>query len=303
MAYPNFLIVGAAKSGTTSLYYWLQQHPDIFFSAIKEPCFFCYAGKKPTFKCSEDTVFEWKEYEKLFNGSDHFRYRGEGSAVYLYYYKEVISAIKKHIPEWRDIKIIIMLRNPIDRAFSQYMMNVRDLRETLNFEDALNTENERIRLNWNSDYFYLARGFYYQQVKAYIDEFPNVQVCFYDDLRKAPKQVLENILDFMEVEKNVSIDIGDVFNASGRPIVPSISKLIRSNSIPKRMLKLILPREMRNRLFETIKNVVYKYNLRREEMKPEIRQWLIEMYREDILMLETLVQRDLSSWTLAKPQR
>src|SRR5690242_1148638 len=106
---PNFLIVGAAKGGTTSLYYYLKQHPEVFLSVVKEPCFFCYANKTPNYKHSKDTVVDFKIYKKLFETAKNYKAIGEASSTYLFMYEETIKNIRDFIPDATNVKIIIIL--------------------------------------------------------------------------------------------------------------------------------------------------------------------------------------------------
>ena len=114
---PNFLIVGAAKSGTTSLYRYLQQHPDIFMSQKKEPKFFSSQFLKFPFVGPGDQNMElsicktFDKYESLFKYADNIKAVGEASADNLYYYTHAIPLIKKYLG---NVKILIILRNPID---------------------------------------------------------------------------------------------------------------------------------------------------------------------------------------------
>src|ERR1700753_3266246 len=134
---PNFLIVGAAKSGTTSLFHYLKQHPDIFLPEFKEPHFFVSALVK-------NKVYSWieekQEYENLFAGASAYHKRGEASVTYLYYYKIAIPNILSLLG--RSTKIIVILRNPVERALSAYNYTYKNNPSENNpsFEKALEFE-------------------------------------------------------------------------------------------------------------------------------------------------------------------
>ncbi|MFQ5752975.1 MAG: sulfotransferase, partial [bacterium] len=135
---PDFLIVGAAKSGTSSLYHYLRQHPQIFMPNHKEPCFFTFAGKRPTDLQSNvglKVINDFDQYVSLFEFSSRSQKLGEASTCYLYHYDKTIRTIKKYHRRWQDLKIIIALRNPILRAYSHYLNHVRDGLETSSFRD------------------------------------------------------------------------------------------------------------------------------------------------------------------------
>ncbi|MCB1615457.1 MAG: sulfotransferase [Pseudomonadales bacterium] len=297
VAGPNFLIVGAAKSGTTSLYYWLDQHPDIFFSEVKEPCFLCYAGgTMPSDKVGPDVTDNPHIYRKLFEGGKNRHLRGEATAIYLYLHERTISNIKAFLPSAEKTKIIMVLRNPVDRAFSQYMMNIRDLRETLSFEEAIEAEAARKQNNLNSDFFYLDRGFYYAQVKDYLENFSDVKVYLFEDLLGDPRAVVDDMLDFLGARKDVSINMEETFNVSGRPKFPLVNKLLLSDNPLKTFVRKVVPRRLWNSSVEKIKNFVFKKNLSKEKLDDRTRAELIEVYREDVGRLATLLNRNLDHW-------
>lgn len=295
--FPNFLIAGAAKGGTTSIYYYLRQHPEVFLSSIKEPCFFCYASNKPSYKVAKDTVFTLSEYENLFANSEKYIARGEATAIYLYMYETVINNIKKLIPKYDDIKIIIVLRNPADRAFSQYMMNVRDLRETLSFEEAIKEEGNRRRENWNTDFFYLDRGFYYNQVEAYLKSFKNVRIYLFEDLIRNPKSLMKDICNFLHIDDSFEFKLEDKYNVSGRPKHKFINRMIKSDSALKRLAVSVLPSNLKSIFFESIKNKIYAFNLEKETLNINTKQQLLHNYfKTDIEKLQKIIPNDISGW-------
>ena len=142
---PNFLIVGAAKSGTSSLHNYLNQHPEIFMPSykdglnVKEPQFLIKNKVKDRLHFG---IWSWQEYKALFDDATKFKAIGESSVFYLYYYKEAIKNIKFRLDD--NIKIIILLRNPIDRAYSAFQHVSRGLKENLSFEEALQIEENRL---------------------------------------------------------------------------------------------------------------------------------------------------------------
>ena len=199
---PNFLIVGAAKSGTTSLYYYLKEHPEICISKnIKETFFFTGKDFKDVNKESCNygryAVTSLERYKLLFNHCANKKVRGEVCVAYLFFYKESIQNIKKILSD--KVKIIIVLRNPIDRAFSNYLHHVRDGCEKETFEKALSLEKERKRKKWWWGYYLIEAGMYYDQVKAYLENFSEVKIYLYDDLKKDPLSLVQDIYRFLEV--------------------------------------------------------------------------------------------------------
>src|SRR5215218_4707583 len=123
MTMPNFLIIGAGKSGTTSLYHYLGQHPEVFMSPMKEPKFFCFEGERPNFRGPGDDeeinrkcVTTIDAYRALFDGVACEKAVGEASSMYLYYPKAP-ERIDHHVA---GVRLIAVLRNPVDRAYSSY---------------------------------------------------------------------------------------------------------------------------------------------------------------------------------------
>lgn len=296
---PNFLIVGAAKCGTTSVYHYLKQHPDVFMSSIKEPRFITAQFVKFTDKGIGDEkanmkiIRNFEDYCKLFGGSAGKKAIGEATTDYIYYYKDSIKYIKKYLGE---PKIIIMLRNPIERAFSAYMFLVRDNRETLSFEDALNEELNRINDEWRSVWFYKDVGFYYEQVKAYMENFNKVKVCFFDILEKDPLSVMKEIYEFLEVDNNFIPNIRIRYNVSGKPRFRRINEFFirpsRLQTVTRAIGKFILKDD---------RWVTFRDNLRaklliKSDIRPETRRYLRDIFSEDIQRLEILIGHNLSHW-------
>ena len=297
---PNFLIVGAAKAGTTSLYYYLKEHPEIYMSPIKEPKFITSNFLKFPFKGIGDDLVEkniiknFESYQKLFLGVKNEKAIGEASADNLYYYKKSINYIKKILGE---VKIIIILRNPIDRAFSAYSHLMRDNREFLTFEDALNQEENRKKENWEFIWYYKDVGFYYNQVKAYLENFSEVKVYLYDDLKKDPLSLVQDIYRFLEVDDSfIPKSVGEKFNVSGIPKNKFLHEFLTTPNIIKStmkpLVKLILPKRTRQRFI----NKVLQRNFKKPQIDPSTKQYLLNLYKEDIVELQNLIGRNLSSW-------
>jgi|KBSMisStaDraftv2_1062788.scaffolds.fasta_scaffold166962_2 hypothetical protein len=306
-ALPNFLIVGAARSGTTSLYHYLDQHPDIFFSESKEPCFLAYARGLYNGEIHKHAVTNLDNYVKLFTPGATSKWRGEASAIYLHLHEEVINNIQYYIPDYQDLRIIMILRNPIERAFSQYMRNVRNIKEDLSFEEAIEKEAERKLGGFNSDYFYVERGFYYKQVKAYLERFKYVKVALYDDFNKNSLQVIDSVLQFLQLKRNFEINTAINYDKSGHPKFESLIKLrrglINNNNPIKSIAKTFLPKHMRKKMANRFTNLVYDITLEKKSISKGTYLKLLEVYRNDIEQLSKLINRDLSDWLEPKTKK
>ncbi len=297
---PNFLIVGAARSGTTSLYHYLDQHPDIYFSETKEPCFLAYARGLYKGEVHRHAVTDLDNYVKLFSPGISNEWRGEASAIYLHLHTEVINNIEFYIPHHKDLRIIMILRNPIERAFSQYMRNVRNLQETISFEEAIRMETERKSKGFNSDFFYIERGFYHDQVKDFVEKFKYIKVILYEDFSKDPLKEIDDIFDFLQLKRSFNINTDQHFNKSGKPKFKFLLKLqmaliYKKNPI-KSVAKFMLPKKIRKTTARHFTNLVYDHTLEKQSVSKETYLKLLEIYRSDIEQLGKLIGRDLSGW-------
>ncbi|PIG94472.1 sulfotransferase [Gloeocapsopsis sp. IPPAS B-1203] len=294
MTMPNFLVVGAAKAGTTALYYYLKQHPQIYMSPEKEPKFFALEGDKLDFRGPGDrenicksAITDIETYRQLFQGVTNEIAIGEASPLYLYSPKAA-ERIKKYIP---DAKLIAILRNPIERAYSGYIMHVREGRETAkDFAEALQQEETRIRNNWGWGH-YVNVGFYHTQLKRYLELFDReqIRVYLYEDLKTDPIKLVQDIFKFLGVDDTFVPDTSLKYNVAGVPKNDAIKTLIKNFSSIKPAMNLLVPDKLRHYL----RSKIYE---KPPTLSKEIHQNLIEVYREDILSLQKFLQRDLSKW-------
>ncbi len=297
MRTPDFLVVGAARAGTTSLHSYLRQHPELYLPRLKEPCFFVFDGEEVKYVKGKFAfaVRKFEDYEKLFGSADPSQRIGEMSTPYLYRYEKTIDSIKKHFKDYRNIKIVILLRNPVDRAYSQYKWRVRDGREMLSFEEAIDAEKERMVGNFSFDYFYVDRGYYFRQVKAYLENFNDVHLILFKDFNADAQSVLSKLCGFLKVNENYIFKKEKKQNESSVPKSKAISRMVTSESKWKYKLWFSLPDVLR----KNIRNLFSKMNEKKSAKKglnPLTRQKLIELYSDDILNLQELINRDLSRW-------
>lgn len=291
---PNFLIVGAAKSGTTSLFEWLCQHPEICRPTIKEPGYFSDGGP---YYVSND-----QEYLNMFDNNCSGKLTGEASTFYLFD-KDAPKRIKKLLP---NIKIIILLRNPADRAYSLWGHNYyQSLQEKLQFEEALKMEERRIQSksfneNWEYSpgmYQYFKSGLYYEQVKRYFNIFgeEKVKVYIFEEFIKKPDVVFKEILEFIGVDSNFKPklekeNIGTTYK----------SKFLHNILLNSPLYKFYfsLPSKIKLKLYKILKFIYYLNisNKHRKKMDIKIRNKLLDKYLDDIKKLEKLLNRDLSIW-------
>jgi len=294
---PEFLVVGAARSGTTSLHHYLKQHPQIFLPTQKEPCFYCFTGEKLNYKRGKFAfaVTDLVKYQKLFDNAKPEQVKGEISTPYLYLYNRTIQNIKRYHPNAGLLKILIILRNPIDRAYSQYLWRVRDGREELTFEDALKQEKCRMEENYSFDYFYSHRGLYYSQVKAYMENFKFIKIIRFEDFKTDFENTMVGICGFLGVNVGFQFTGKAVLNSSSFPRFGALGKLITIESKIKFKLLNYIPEETRLSMKEHFNkwNSSGKFPL---PISASTRIYLHEYYKEDVSKLSELTGIDFSSW-------
>jgi hypothetical protein len=290
---PNFLIIGAGRAGTTSLYHYLNQHPQVYMSPIKETNFFAYESEdQDRLKRNSFPITSIEAYRVLFQGVTNEKAIGEASPRYI---SSPVAAqrIKYYIPH---AKLIAILRNPVERAYSSYLMHTRDGRETRTFPQAIREEELGMAdklLYGQRHYVYL--GFYYTQLVRYFNLFDRTQIAVYlfDDLKADATGVLKDIFRFLDVDEFV-LDMSIRYNVSGIP-ANKILKPLLGRSQTTYTLRRIFPVWLR----QTALNFWEAWRSRRLIKPPlstEVRGKLIAVYREDILQLQDLIQRDLSKW-------
>ena len=294
MALPNLLIVGAAKSGTTSLHNYLNQHPSVFMCSQKEPHYLINneIGEQRIPK----GVLNIEDYKFLFKGASAMKYRGESSVMYLSFPEFAIKNINKYLS--KDVKIIIMLRNPVERAYSGYQHVKRyNLMESLSFEKALDQSENRYHKSSNMTPAsrYLELGMYFEQVKIFIEEFDNVHVIIYDDYKNDFSSEMDNVFKFLDVDA-FKVNAEEKYMVGGWEWKNKrIKSLVMKKSPFKTVLKFLLP-------FKSLRKVIMvnfrKRNINKiEKINPKTEKWLKEYYKSDIEKLSLLLDRDLNNWT------
>ena len=296
---PNFLIVGAAKSGTSSLHNYLNQHPEVFMPSynkevmkVKEPRFLI---KDLVQHRLHNGVWNWEEYKSLFNKVNDEISIGESTVLYLYYYKHAIDNIKKYLGE--NVKIIIMLRNPTDRAYSAFQHVSRGLKEQNSFEEALKIEKGRMdkESSLTPMVMYKEMGLYHDMVRAYKENFKNVHIIFYEDFRDDTEGEIKKIFKFLELSLSVNIDFVSRHNVGGKRWKNEKMKhvFIKNNPL-KFALKKAIPKSLRKGVRDKL---ISASTDKVAPMKENTRVKLNEFFKEDVKKLSDLLNRDLTHWT------
>lgn len=286
MQLPNFIIGGAQKSGTTSLYYQLKQHPEVFLCDPKEPRYFLYEiamatePEKIEGRALHFPTRTLEEYAALFEDSTGYKAIGEASAHYLFS-PEVAVKIKDTIP---DARMIFILRNPIDRAYSNYWHAVRLGIEDRKVEDALAVTESRVTL-----------GRYAATLDQWFEVFApeQVKLLIFDDFVKDNSAVFADTCRFLEIDDSFTPDMS-AKNKGGQMKNRRLGVFLektRTNPLVQ-SIKPILPRRVRN----TFGEVRHRNFEKAPPLPRAVVSRLADYYREDIGRLETMVDRDLSFW-------
>jgi Sulfotransferase domain len=296
MTMPNFIIVGAVKAGTSSIFRYMRQHPDIFTSTPKEPLFFLFNSRPPDFQGPGDreayrnVVVDPAQYAALFVNAGGKKAIGEASASYLDG-EDVPRRIADRIP---DAKIIMVLRNPIERAYSHYWMFRLSRREKETFARALDMEQERRRMNWSPAWQYSRIGFYAEHVSRYLSFFSRSQcfIALYDDLDRDPVTFMRRIFEFLDVDPGFVPDMDVKYNVAGESDSRLVNFLLTSRHPIRQAIRDSIPPNLRYRLTTRLRQ---RY-LRKPEMPAECRERLQSMYQGDIFKLEKRLDRSLAGW-------
>jgi len=286
MTLPNFMIIGVAKAGTTSLFHYLDQHPQVYMCPEKGTNFFGYEdahdwkwtdeGDPPMLQNFPVRTFE--AYEAMFAGASSEIAIGEASPQY-FRCPTAARRIHECIP---GVKLVASLRNPADRAFSGFLMRTRRGEAVKSIHAELTPEASHVR-----------EGFYYKRMKRYFDLFPRHQIKIYifEEFKKDPAKVVVDLFGFLGVDTNFLPDTSIRHNPAGVPKNRLLNRLFFNPALI-RLAKSAIPERAQG---------VFK-RMQQQNLKPppkfpaDVRAKLLDLYREDILKLEELLDRDLSVW-------
>lgn len=299
---PDFLIIGAGKSGTTALFYFLSQHPNIFIPRHKEPNFFALEGVSlQSYDLEESrqyhlrSIDDYDSYVNLFKDALESQLVGENSNMYLTSEK-AIANIKKYTP---DAKLIAIIRNPADRLISRYTHLVR---EDSVPEGGIEAVFDKSSIWWKRPDL-VQEGFYGAYLSRYFEEFDQdqVKVILYDEFRADGNSVLRDVCEFLGVSTEFDVDSDMILNKSGRLKDNFFNKVLGQNGTLIRSSKKAFPHlHKKLKKNDFIKKVLVGWrnqNLEDVEVPANLRQRIVdEIYKEDILKLEKVLGKSLKSW-------
>jgi len=272
MSLPNFLIIGAAKAGTTSLYRYLRQHPDVYMSPVKEPAYYASASG------GADWIRTRPDYERLFDGATTQRARGEASPQYL----NDEAAPERIAADLPGVRLIVSLRNPVDRAYSSYLGRLAGGTERRGVEDALRRGT-----------YYFESSLYDAPLRRYLARFDRtrIKVLLFDELVADVRGTVHQVCDFLGVTRDFTLDTSEKHGSAAAPRSPVMSALFWN---------LVHP--VRRRLPERLRNTGLAGRAQHLLVRPpdplpaDIRRQLQADFRDDILKTEALIGRSLAAW-------
>jgi hypothetical protein len=310
---PNFFLVGPPKAGTTSFYYYLKAHPQIFMSPIKEPSYFAEEIRAENFSQNELAVARrafaalpaylsgpmiepfpsvpianWADYVKLFGRSSGFPAVGEASPTYLWS-KSAARNIAAAVPAAR---IIMILRNPIERAFSEHRHGRAYGLTPPSFAAHIDAYSGCARSTISSLYPFLEFGLYHEQVKRFFDHFPRHQVRIYlhENYDRDPRGVVADACQFLGVDSSLALDVSKRYLVTRVPRFKSVARILRRSGAWDRAAR------MTPRVLRPLSRKLAFRSQASEKLELRDRQRLADFYRDDVYKLSELLGRDLSAW-------
>lgn len=297
---PNFFLIGAAKCGTTSVAKYLDQHPEVFVSKPKEPNFFSFEPDSiPTCRGPVDSEQLYElllkysitspgEYHDLYSDAQGMLAVGEASVRYLYE-AHAVARIAEYSP---SAKLIVVLRDPVDRLYSHYHMNLRQHIEPMSLQDAIAAENERVELGWGWDWHYRRVSLYGEQIQRVYQYFDKSQllVLFHKDLKKKPQETMQAIFRHLGVSSTFKPDVSTRAMVGHTPRWPLLRRLIRDENVLKSVAKKAVPIKLRKSFAH------WSESKNRQKIPPLVdaqRHELYKLFSKDSLLLAELLGRQL----------
>ena len=282
----NFLCVGVQKAGTTTLHNVLGQHPQL-----------CLPQKKETHFFSDEDIYHkgTSHYLKYFDNSKPYEFYGEVDPEYSYF----IESAERIFNTFGRIKIIFILRNPIDRAYSHYLMTKRRGLENLSFEDAMDKESDRISNKKDKmHYSYRSRGFYSEQLLAYEKYFgrENIKVLLFEEFIENTKDIVIDIANFIGLS-DFEYKIEKVSNPASEPRFKILQKFIHKDSIVKKSLgSLIGSKETKRRIAEYLESLNLKASDKKKIPDPTRENLYLAYYKKEIDNLQRKFNLNIEAW-------
>lgn len=294
--WPNFFIVGAAKAGTTSLHEYLKNVPGIYMSPYKEPHYFA-----PNVVPSRyyKKIQKEEDYVRLFEHVENEIAIGESSVSYLWD-RESPKLIKNASP---NAKIIMILRNPIERAYSHYLHHSRVGYDSVDFYEAIKRDYQKKNKLWQIPDLYVYPGLYYEQVKRFLDAFgpESVKILIFEEFIKDTVGKVKEVMQFLGVNSEVPKEAGNLYNPYYVPrsslsprIMNFLTILANKNEASFALTHNAISVDTLMKIFTRI---LWKRSTTKQKIPEKARQFLDDIYEDDVKRLESLISRSLP-WNL-----
>lgn len=292
MPMPTFFVIGANRSGTTSLHAYLSQHPEVYMSPVKEPSYFAPNARRghPLWPNRANPVVTLDDYLALFSGVVSETAIGESSTAYLSD-NRTPELIRDAVP---DAKLIVVLRNPADRAFSGYCLHRAWGTEDLSFADAVRAELDHEGPVGGRMRGYVLVGYYGRYLTHYLERFDRdrVRAYLYEDLVGDPDAMLRDLFEFLSVDPSFAVNTAERHNATRyQPKHKMVDRVVRASP-----LRSIAKRVVSERTWARAKEKFRRVNSVPPDFPADVRQRLQALYRSDIELTQQLINRDLSAW-------
>ena len=295
MTLPNFFVIGAGRSGTTSLQRYLAVHPGIFLADKAPSHFFCRdLGhiEDPYLRHVTANYFVPKrtDYESLFHGLKNETAIGEVSPVYLSA-TYVAERIAESVP---DARLIALLRHSVERIFARFVARTRDGLERRSLETIIREEKTTWLEKQSALGTYLASAGCHRFLTTYFDHFPRAQIRIhlFEDFATDPRAVMRDLFEFLDVdpcfEPHTAVQHNQSTGIIGNPVLRSIWT---RSALPRAKLRSYLPQSWRDAVFAR-----FTRDLQPVQLDPDLRADLQAMFNDDITRLQDLIDRDLSHW-------
>ncbi len=283
MYLPNFIISGFPKCGTTSLHYYLAEHPEIFMPKQKELHFFTnkilsrqIAGKGDKLALKTH-IRNFKEYSKFFSSEKNFKSVGETSPSYINY-PELFNEIKNTLS---NPKIIVLVRDPIKRAYSNYLHLVREGREQLSFSEALAQEDKRKKQHFSDFWYYKFNSSYYEKLVKAKEIFPEVLILTQEELMNNPEETVKKTYRFLEVNSEFTPTLlNKKYNPGGTYSNNIITRTIFKPSSTKNFIKKII--SVKPWMKDILNSITRKYKTNPKAINKETEQELKKIFRKEV---------------------
>lgn len=294
---PNFVVVGAPKCGTTSIYHYLRQHPDVFVPERKELHYFSWpymsrfvAGPGDSYMLTTLCKTE-DEYADYYAGAGEHDAIGDISPSYFYYAdlpgSDLCARMKALLG---DVRIILMIRDPVQKAFSQYMHLVRDARETLPFRRALDAEAARTREGYSAMWRYAESSLFTRRTRLFMDTFGRDRVLpvFFPDFSARPRETMREVFAFLGVDPRAEVQVGETYNRSGMPRSRLVASLFSKSNPVTSLARRMLPLSVTSK----VRDVLQRANTgAKQTLDPESKGYLDHYFAADRESLAELLGR------------